>query len=81
MSDCSKIPVGVVGPIFITKAQLAEAIGTSPRTINDWMSRGLIPYVRIGNVLRFDLAKVKAAMETRFEVQIKASGAYMRKRP
>jgi excisionase family DNA binding protein len=76
----SQIPIVIAGPIFVTKAQLSEAIATSPRTINDWMSRGIIPFIRIGNIVRFDLAKVKAAMEKRFEVHTNASGGTIRRK-
>jgi hypothetical protein len=79
MSD-SHISVVIPGPIFITKAQLSEAIATSPRTIDSWRERGIIPFIKIGGVVRFDLAKVKAAMEKRFEVHSKSIGGTIRKK-
>ena len=45
-----------------TKQELAEHYKVSRRTISYWMSRKTIPYVRIGNVVRFDLAKVDEAL-------------------
>lgn len=35
------------------------------RTIELWMKRGLIPYTKIGKLVRFDLEEVKAAMKER----------------
>jgi excisionase family DNA binding protein len=37
----------------------------SVRTIELWMRAGLIPYTKIGKLVRFDLEEVKAAMKER----------------
>ena len=47
---------------MITKQELAEEYKVSRRTVSYWMSRKTIPYVRIGNIVRFDLAKVDEAL-------------------
>jgi hypothetical protein len=64
----SSIPIAIAGPILITKAQLSKAIATSPRTIDSWREKGIIPFIKVGGIVRFNLAKVMAALEARFEV-------------
>ena len=80
-SPLSQIPLTIAGPILITKADLSKAIKTSTRTIDTWREDGIIPFIKIGGVVRFDLAKVMAALEKRFEVQAKVSGGTIRRRP
>jgi excisionase family DNA binding protein len=38
---------------YITKNQVAERFQVTPRTIEAWMSRRLIPFQKIGRTLRF----------------------------
>jgi len=38
---------------LLTREQLAEFLGLSPRQISRWMTAGLIPRVLIGNTVRF----------------------------
>ena len=64
-------------PLFLNKSQLAQAIPASKRTIDYWRQRGYIPYLKVGGIVRFDLAKVLEALarfevrERRFEVRAK----------
>jgi excisionase family DNA binding protein len=50
------------------KAGIARAAKCSPRTIDNLMARRAIPFIKIGRLVRFDVAKVKAAL-ARFEVK------------
>ena len=34
------------------------------RTVENWMNQGLIPYVKIGKLVRFNLEEVKEAINT-----------------
>ena len=70
----SSIPVAITGPLLVTKSELAKAIMTSPRTIDNWREKGIIPFIKVGGIVRFDLAKVKAALEARFEVHETSPG-------
>ena len=47
---------------MVTKIELAKEYRVSVRTVSYWMKRKTIPFVRIGNVVRFDLEKVEKAL-------------------
>ena len=69
-----KAPITVttlVEPLYLNREQLAQAITTSARTIDNWREAGVIPFIKVRGVVRFDLAKVKAALERRFEIREK----------
>jgi predicted DNA-binding transcriptional regulator AlpA len=54
---------------FISKAQLAEALGVSTRTIDTWMSQKRIPYLRLSpRLIKFELHRVLQALG-RYEVR------------
>jgi excisionase family DNA binding protein len=55
----------------VGKSSIARLNSVSTRTVENWMKKGLIPYTKIGGVVRFDLAKVDAAL-ARFEVTARA---------
>ncbi|MGA7905121.1 MAG: helix-turn-helix domain-containing protein, partial [Terrimicrobiaceae bacterium] len=70
-----KSPVTVtthVEPLFLNIAQLAEALPASRRSVDNWKRWGWIPYYKIGGMIRFDLAAVRAALEKRFLVHAPA---------
>lgn len=46
----------------LNKYEIAELYKVSPRTIGNWMQRKVIPYMRIGNVVRFDSDEVARAL-------------------
>ena len=46
----------------ITRKQLAATQGVSVETIRNWERKKLIPKLKIGNVIRFDLEKVEKAL-------------------
>lgn len=47
---------------------IAREIKVSPRTIQNLMARRVIPFIRVGRLVRFDVARVKAALR-QFEVR------------
>ena len=60
---------------LLTRTQLAERLNISHRTVDDWRERGLIPYLKIGGVIRFDIEQVMAGLRERYEVKQKARAA------
>lgn len=48
---------------FIDTQQLLEVLAISPATLNRYKKRGLIPYIKLGNVHCYDLEKVIRALE------------------
>jgi excisionase family DNA binding protein len=45
------------------RKQLADFLGVSVDTIRKWEAQKIIPRLKIGHVIRFDPAKVEAALE------------------
>jgi hypothetical protein len=43
---------------LLTKGQLSDHIGVTPRTVESWMRDGLLPYIKIRRSVRFDLPDV-----------------------
>ena len=43
---------------LLTKRGLAPRLEISPRTLDAWMKRGFVPYIKIGKSVRFRLADV-----------------------
>ena len=41
-------------PRYLDKTSAADLFGVSPRTLDSWMSRRLVPFYRIGRTVRFD---------------------------
>ncbi len=48
---------------WLTKALLAKNYEVSPRTITKWISVGLLVYLKVGRVVRFDLAACDASLK------------------
>jgi excisionase family DNA binding protein len=63
-----QVQVALTGPLYLTIDQLAKAIPASRRTLDNWKKAGILPYVQIGRVIRYDLAEVRSALEQRFKV-------------
>lgn len=40
-------------------SQLSEIINIKKKTIYDWTHKGLIPYVKVGRLLRFDINDIE----------------------
>jgi len=60
---------------LLRKADLAKSIGVSPRTIDTWVARRLIPVIVVTpRLYLFDLEAVKKALKNRFEVSARVRG-------
>lgn len=49
----------------ITKKEMAARMNVTPRTIDAWMSKGLVPYRKIGRTVRFDWDEVREHLKLR----------------
>jgi excisionase family DNA binding protein len=49
----------------ITKKEMAARMQVTPRTIDSWMARGLVPYRKIGRTVRFDWGEVREHLKSR----------------
>ena len=48
-------------PTLIRKKELAQRLSVSPRTIDNWVSRRIIPYIQLSS--RFNLYDPEAVIE------------------
>lgn len=46
--------------IFITKPEVAQRLGKTLRTVDNWMNRGLLPYYKIGRSVCFRWSEVQS---------------------
>ena len=53
---------------LINKTELARRVGRKVRTVDYWMARGLIPYLKIGNAVLFKWSDVEAHLQQTFRV-------------
>ena len=55
---------------FISKAEVAARLGKTARTVEQWMQRGVIPYIKIGKGRRatvlFKWADIEAYLKTNY---------------
>jgi excisionase family DNA binding protein len=56
----------------ITRHELAAHCGLSLRTIDELTRNRVLPFLKIGKAVRYDLMEVEAALRERFHVQPKA---------
>ncbi|MGY8714782.1 MAG: hypothetical protein ACKVJ1_12915 [Verrucomicrobiia bacterium] len=49
---------------LLTKTQLAEQMCVKPRTIDNWMKVGLVPYLKIGKTVRFEFSSVMEKLKS-----------------
>ncbi len=50
-------------PEFLNRKQVADVLGISLVTLNDWTKRGLIPALKIGTRIRYKKAEVFEALK------------------
>jgi excisionase family DNA binding protein len=47
------------GDGFLTKTEVAKSLKITTRTLETWMSRGFIPFYKIGRTVRFKMKVVE----------------------
>ena len=53
---------------FIDKAEVGRRLGMRPRTVDDWMSRGLLPFYKLGRSVRFKWSEVESHLAANYRV-------------
>jgi len=53
---------------FTNKLGIAQRYGTSVRTIENWMTRHILPHIKVGRVVRFDVERCDRALSA-FELK------------
>jgi len=53
---------------FIDKPEVGKRLAMRPRTIDDWMRRGLLPFYKVGRSVRFKWSEVEAHLEANCRV-------------
>jgi len=51
---------------LLTKKAVAEKLQVTPRTIDNWMALGLIPYIKAGRMVRFRWQNVVESLERKY---------------
>jgi len=59
-------------PQLHKKREAARMLSISPRTLDDWVAKGIVPYLAISPRLHlFDMEQVRAALAEKFGVNAK----------
>ena len=63
---------GPVQPTLIKKKELAKRLSVSPRSIDGWVSKRVIPYIQItSRFYLFEFEAVLAALKNLYQVEMK----------
>jgi excisionase family DNA binding protein len=59
--------VDSVGPLerLLTQDEVAEHFGVSLRTVENWRQRGVMPFIRIGKIVRIKASDLERLIESR----------------
>lgn len=50
-------------PLYLDKEEVAKLFSVTVRTIDQWRGKGLLPYYKIGGLVRFRLLDVQAHLD------------------
>ncbi|MEK7676555.1 MAG: helix-turn-helix domain-containing protein [Verrucomicrobiota bacterium] len=53
---------------YLSKVHVADLLGVTPRTVDNFMRRGLIPFAKIGRTVRFRLVDIQQHVDQNFRV-------------
>ncbi len=53
---------------YINKAEVARRLNKQVRTVDNWMARGIIPYVKAGRSVLFKWSDVESHIQAHFRV-------------
>jgi excisionase family DNA binding protein len=60
------------GRKYARKGGVASYLGVCPRTVDNWMASGVVPFIRVGRIVLFDLHEVEESLN-KFKVAAKGS--------
>lgn len=61
-----------IEPTLIKKKELAKRLSVSPRTIDNWVAKRVIPFIRVGpRFYLYDFEAVLAAIRKHYEIEAK----------
>ena len=61
-----------IEPTLIKKKELAKRLSVSPRTIDNWVAKRTIPFIRVGpRFYLYDFEAVLAAIRKHYEIEAK----------
>ena len=66
--EINPAPLASTSEGMLDKKELASRLKMTTRTVENWQRRGIIPYVKIGKIVRFCWADVLAHLKTHFQV-------------
>lgn len=47
--------------VYLTKEEIAARLRLTPRTVNEWMAKDILPYYKLGRTVRFRWEEVREA--------------------
>jgi excisionase family DNA binding protein len=53
---------------YLIKSEAARILHVTPRSIDNWMGRGLLPYFKIGRSVRFRMSDVQSFLDARCRI-------------
>lgn len=73
MNTCDQIlEAGPIQPVLIKKKELAKRLSVSPRTVDGWVAKRVIPYIQItSRFYLFEFDAVLAALKKLYLVEPK----------
>jgi excisionase family DNA binding protein len=51
---------------LLTKAQIAEELNVTVRTVSNWMSRGVLPHIKVSGRILFPWPEVRETLKRNF---------------
>src|SRR5438874_981721 len=58
---------------YVNKDDLARHLGVSSRTVENYMRRGKIPYLKLDQAIRFRVSEVDQYLKERSEIRVRSS--------
>jgi excisionase family DNA binding protein len=56
-------PIGPAVEVFIDKLEVGRRLQVGVRTVEEWMSSGLLPYYKLGTTVRFKWSDVERHLD------------------